>query len=75
MTENVENLLLEMLRRIDGRLTNIEGDMRDIKLRTTITEEHLGSVVTSMAGLNGRMDRFDERLTRVERRLELSDVR
>jgi hypothetical protein len=75
MTENVENSLLEMLRRIDGRLTNIEGDMRDIKLRTTITEEHLGSVVTSMAGLNGRMDRFDERLTRVERRLELSDVR
>ncbi|NYD89885.1 hypothetical protein [Sphingomonas melonis] len=71
MTDNVENLILERLRRIDDRLAHIEGDMHDIKLRMTVTEEHLDNMVLSMSGLNARMDRFDERLTRVERRMEL----
>ena len=71
MTENVENLILERLRRIDDRLSNIEGDMHDVKLRMTVVEEHIGNLVLSISGLNARMDRFDERLTRVERRMEL----
>ena len=40
----------------------------------TAVEEHLTSVQTSIVGLNSRMDRFDERLSRVERRLDLKDV-
>ncbi|WP_271300558.1 hypothetical protein [Sphingomonas sp. CV7422] len=71
MTEDVENLILERLRRIDDRLSNIEGDMHDVKLRMTVVEEHIGNLVLSVSGLNARMDRFDERLTRVERRMEL----
>ena len=71
MTENVENLILERLGRIDDRLSNIEGDMHDVKLRMTVVEEHIGNLVPSVSGLNARMDRFDERLTRVERRMEL----
>ena len=75
MTDDVGNLILERLRRIDGRLVNIEGDLHDIKLRTTLLEEHLGNVIVSLGGLNARMDRFDERLARVERRAELTDER
>ena len=75
MTDDVGNLILERMRRMDDRLSNIEGDLHDIKLRMTVVEEHLGNVVLSISGLNARMDRFDERLTRVERRLELSDAR
>ena len=71
----VENLTLEMLRRIDRRLDNIEGDVHDLKLRMSIVEDHLGTIIVSIGGLNHRMDRFDERLTRVERRLDLSDAR
>lgn len=75
MTDNVESLMLEMLRRIDTRLSSMEGDMHDIKLRMSTVEDHLGTVIVSIGGLNHRMDRFDERLTRVERRLDLSDAR
>ncbi len=75
MTDDVGNLILERLRRMDDRLSNIEGDMHDIKLRITVVEEHLGNVVLSIAGLNARMDRFDDRLTRIERRLELTEQR
>jgi hypothetical protein len=75
VNDEVGNLILERLRRMDDRLVNIEGDMHDLKLRMTVVEEHLGNVVLSIAALNGRMDRFDERLGRVERRLDLSDAR
>ena len=75
MTDEVGNLILERLRRMDDRLVNIEGDMHNLKLRMSAVEDHLGTLVASIAGLNHRMDRFDERLTRVERRLELSDAR
>ncbi len=71
MNDDVGNLILERLRRMDDRLSNIEGDMHDMKLRMTVVEEHVGNLVLSISGLNARMDRFDERLARVERRMEL----
>jgi hypothetical protein len=73
VNDAVGNLILERLRRMDDRLSNIEGDLHDIKLRTTVVEEHIGNLVLSVSGLNARMDRFDERLSRVERRLELRE--
>ena len=75
MTENVENLILERLRRMDDRLSNMEGDMHDIKLRMTMTEEHLGNMIISLSGLNSRMDRINERVERIERRLDLTEQR
>jgi len=69
-----ENLMLVFLRRIDQRLDRLEGDMSDIKLRMTATEEHLGSIMMSVAGLNARMDKIDTRLARVERCLDLTDA-
>ena len=71
MTKNVETLVLERPRPIDDRRSNIEGDMPDVKVRMTVVGDHIGNLVLSMSGLNARMDRFDERLTRVERRMEL----
>ncbi|WP_298691515.1 hypothetical protein [uncultured Sphingomonas sp.] len=74
MTDEIGNLILERLRRMDDRLVNIESDMHDVKLRVSAVEDHIGTLVASMAGLNARMDRFDARLTRVERRLDISDL-
>ena len=71
MTDEIGNLILERLRRMDDRLVNIEGDMHDVKLRMTVVEEHIGNLVLGVSGLNARMDRFDERMTRVERRMDL----
>jgi hypothetical protein len=38
-----------------------------------LTYEHLAGLVMSNSGINHRLDRVDERLGRVERRLELRD--
>ena len=73
MTENVENLILERLRRMDDRLSNIEDDTHGIKTRLSALEEHTGGMLISLGGLNTRMDKFDERLARLERRFELTE--
>ena len=72
--EAPENLMLVFLRRLDQRMERLEGDMADIKLQATAIEEHLASIMMSMAGANARMDKIDARLARVERRLDLTDA-
>ena len=74
MTEETENLVLEMLRRMRASLDRIEVDVGDLKLRMSACETNLAQVQIQVAGMNGRLDRFDERLGRIERRLDLVEV-
>ncbi|WAC58920.1 hypothetical protein [Brevundimonas sp. SL130] len=73
MAEEPDNLGLQILRRVEGRLTSMETkmdrlgeDVHDLKVRTTHVEEGL-------AGVNRRLDRLDQRIERVETRLTLVD--
>ena len=75
MTDEVASHALEMLRRIDRRLENIEGDVRDLKIQMTMVEEHLGSSIIAISGVNSRLDRLTERVEHIERRLDLTDSR
>jgi ubiquinone biosynthesis protein UbiJ len=74
MTDNVESLVLEQLRRLGQQVQSIADDIGDIKLRITATEEHLASMMMSIAGVNARMDKIDARVARIERRLDLTDA-
>ena len=74
MTADVENLVLEHLRHLRRTLDFVSADVSDLKLRASAMEHHLGQIQVQMAGLKSRMDRSDERLGRVERRLELVEV-
>jgi hypothetical protein len=73
MTET-ENLIVEHLRHIRRTVDETRLDLMDLKTRVTAVEISLGQVVTLLAGQSGRMDRIEDRLGRVERRLELSDA-
>ena len=74
MAEEPESLILQMLRDMRASLSRIENDVGDLKLRMSAVEMHLAAQQAEIAGLNKRMDRFDERLGRVERRLELVEA-
>lgn len=74
MTEETENLVLEQLRRIRASQERMEQDIHDLKLRMTSVENQLGQHQVQFAAMNQRMDRVDERLTRIERRLDLVEV-
>lgn len=75
MTDDVGNLILERLRRMDDRLVNIEGDMSDMKTRMAAVEEHIGGMFIALSGVNSRLDRLTDRVQRIERRLDLTDAR
>jgi len=73
MTGDVENLILEHLRRFDRRLETMAADLQDVKVRTTAIEQSLSLVNQGIALVNHRIDRVEERLSRIERRLDLVD--
>ena len=58
---------LAILRRIDERTERMAEDLHDLKVR-------MSSVEANLAAMNRPMDRFESRLERIERRLELSDA-
>ena len=67
MAKEPDNLTLKLLRRLDEKTDRLLDDMHDLKVRITAVEEGL-------AGVHRRMDRLDERLERVERRLDLTEA-
>jgi len=74
MTEETESLVLELLRKIRASQERTEHDLADMKLRMSAVENLLGQHQIQFAALNSRLDRSDERLTRIERRLDLVDA-
>jgi len=67
MAETPDNLVLEILRRMDGKVDRVIEDLHDLKARMT-------GVETALAGVQRRIDRVEDRLDRIERRLELADA-
>lgn len=67
MAEQIIELNRERFNLLDGKLDRILGEIRDLKGRMSAVEY---AVVT----LRSSIDRFDERLDRIERRMELRDA-
>ena len=77
--ESMENLVLEHLRHIRGRVDEIAEDMHDLKHRMSGLEQAMNLVKREMnlgeetdARQQITLDRLAERIQRIERRLELS---
>lgn len=80
MSDEPENIVLVYLRRMDANIQELRGDMRDIKTRLVLIEGELGRLVRdrgedmeSRAHLQARVDRLTERLSKIERRLDITD--
>jgi hypothetical protein len=87
-TEETENTVLEMLRRIRASQERTELDVADVKARMSTLEQQRGQgltiqgqflalhgqVATLLGTLNQRMDRFDARMGRIEHRLDLIEA-
>lgn len=77
--ENIENLVLEHLRHIRGRVDQISEDMGDLKHRMSGLEQAMNLVKREInlseetdARQQITLDKLAERIGRIERRLELS---
>lgn len=64
MSDNTENLVLEHLKHIRRVVDVMHNDMRDLKFR-------VGQMEETLMHHTRRMDNIDDRLTRIETRLDL----
>ncbi len=71
MSDASDNIVLEHLRHIRAKLDAVDIRIDDLTARVSRIEEGIGLVVQTMAVINRRLDRHDERLSRIERRLDL----
>jgi hypothetical protein len=71
---DTDNIILEHLRAIRGVLDRHGEDLREIKQRIGIVEVGVGSLGSQYASLSNRLDRMDERVARIERRLDLASA-
>ncbi|MDZ4317459.1 MAG: hypothetical protein U1A07_01225 [Phenylobacterium sp.] len=63
------------MQQMQADVSEIKFDMRDIKTRMTMVEEHLGSSIIAISGVNSRLDRVTDRVERIEQRLNISEAR
>lgn len=78
MTDSAENLIIEHLRHIRGRVDRIVEDMGDLKQRMSSLETAMVSVKRGVAAgdetdarQQTSLDRLLDRIERIERRLDL----
>jgi septation ring formation regulator EzrA len=81
MTDETANMVLEMMKRIRASQERTELEIVDIKGRLTAMDESMALMRTDLAHLHTmyapqskRIDRIEDRLSRIERRLELVEV-
>jgi len=79
MTDNVENLILEHLKRFQGGQDRIERKLEEIVARIGQLELGLAGLRRDFAhadenaaGMSVRIDRMSDRIERIEKRLELA---
>lgn len=62
-----DNIVLEHLRHIRQAVDGVRDDMREVKTP-------LGILESQYASLSSRLDRLDERVARIEQRLDLAEA-
>ena len=67
-------LIMSVLRSIQADVADIKRDMSDIKLRVHVLEDQFASTAMALAGVNHRLDRIQDDLSVVKRRLNLVDA-
>ena len=71
MSDEPDSIVLRYLRRIDERTERLEADMKDMKTRLTSVEEQVSLLRSDTVHVQHRLDRVEDRLGRIEKRLDL----
>ena len=73
MNENVENLVLELLRSMRQQMARLEEKVDRLSAESLVIRQHVGGLVGSNTLSDHRFTSLESRLDRIERRLELVD--
>jgi len=80
MAENIDNLMLEHMKKFQASQDRIERKIEEVNRRLSNIEagqatviQHLGHLAAADASQQLTADGFNERLERIERRLEIAN--
>ena len=71
MTDDTANLILEYMQRFERSLGDMRADMHDMREELQGVNRRLSSLEEGQVLISRRLDRLDERATRIETRLNL----
>ena len=74
MAEIDSNLIYEVLKKIQTRLDSLEHGIREIKQELISIRGHMLSMQNDVHNIYSILGRHDDRLDRIERRLELREL-
>ena len=74
MAEVTNELIYEVLKPMQTRLSNIEGSIVEIKTELRAVRGHMLAMQTDIANLYAGQANVEARLGRIEKRLELTDA-
>ena len=73
MAEITNELIYEVLKQMQNRLSNIENGVTEVRSELVAIRGHLGAVQVDTTNLYSGQAGIEMRLSRIERRLELVD--
>lgn len=71
MTDETANLILEYMRKFERALAEMRHDLHDMREELQSVNRRLSNLEAGQALMNRRVDRLDEPVTRIEKRLDL----
>ena len=74
MAEVTNELLYEVVKTVQTRLTNIENGVVEVKTEIQAVRGHMLAMQTDIANLYAGQGNIESRLSRIERRLELTET-
>lgn len=73
MSDPTQDLMIEILRRMQADVSDMKSDLREIRGRVGALERGQAQIEVRLADISGRMDRRDEFIERIMRRLDLAE--
>jgi predicted nucleic acid-binding Zn-ribbon protein len=74
MTEVTSDLMYELMKRMHHEISELRQDVSEVKKELNVIRGHMIGIQTDIHNIYGILARHDERLDRIERRLELREL-
>ncbi len=74
MAEVTNELMFEVMKRVHHELHEVRQDASEIKRGINVIRGHMVAIQTNVNNIYGILGRHDDRLDRIERRLELREL-
>ncbi len=73
MTDDRADIMLEILKRIQGDMGAMRRDLSSVSVRASALEDYTKGLTTAVFGMQADISAISHRLDRIERRLDLTE--